>query len=234
MANRNNPNQPPQEITEIVVTARRPNRPDPFPFGRDNSAQQQQELINSLLRRDQDAPGEEGSDSREAESDCSASDSRPDSQEQTDSNRRLRNPTGGQIRGQDPPPWGSGVYGASRTNEDGKPIEPHKGVDYVATPGQRVVAVAGGEVTRIGQVYKHTTSYKLVEITTGDYKISHFYVSPGSGIVAGTRVTSGQVIGTQQSLAPKHPGITEHVHVDIKRNGEHIDPTPLIPVPCSD
>ena len=41
--------------------------------------------------------------------------------------------------------------------------------------------------------------------------------------------SGGQVIGTLQDLQPIHPGITNHVHVDIWYKNKFLDPTNLIP-----
>jgi RHS repeat-associated protein len=134
------------------------------------------------------------------------------------------NPTGGGIRGWDA--HGGGRFGDPR--KDG----PHTGVDYVAQAGQDVAAVTEGTVTFVGYPYRNDLTYRYIQIETSDgYRVRQFYVQPAVGIGVGTKVRAGQLIGTQQPLGRKMPGITEHVDVKIWKDGLLIDPTPLIPVP---
>lgn len=133
------------------------------------------------------------------------------------------NPTGGGVRGCDD--YGCGSFGASRDSG----ARSHAGVDYIASSGQDVSAVQGGTVTRIGYPYGDDLSLRYIEINGGDGYVSRqLYVSPAQGIARGTIVTAGQVIGNYQSLDARYPGITPHVHVEIRYNGNVIDPTTLI------
>lgn len=129
-------------------------------------------------------------------------------------------PTGQDERGCDA--FGCGDYGASRGSRD------HRGIDYAATPGEDVVAVIGGEVTRIGWPYANA-DYRYIEITSDDgYVVREMYVSPDANLVVGSQVTQGEVIGTVQSLQPRYPGITDHIHVEVRENGVVIDPATVI------
>lgn len=120
---------------------------------------------------------------------------------------------------------------ADRTDAQGEQLRPHRGVDYIATPGQDVFAVTDGTISRIGHPYANDLSYKLIEISTSDgYVVRQFYVEPAPGISKGASVSAGQVIGTYQSLRRRYPGV-ENVHVEIYHYGNEIDPTPLIPLP---
>jgi len=102
----------------------------------------------------------------------------------------------------------------------------------VARTGQDVVAVTGGEVTNVGYPYGDDLSFRYVEITGSDgYVAREFYIQPGANVQTGARVQAAQVLGTQQRLGGRYPGITEHVHVEIRRSGRLIDPTTLIPNP---
>jgi len=134
------------------------------------------------------------------------------------------NPTGGGIRGCDS--QGCGEFGAPR---DGYA---HPGADYVGTPGQSVVAVQGGTVTKVGYPYGDDLSYRYVEISGGDgIRSRQFYVNPAAGISRGAFVTAGQSIGTLQALGPRYPGITEHSHTEIHNDGRLINPATVIPNP---
>nr|VFJ50505.1 MAG: Peptidase family M23 [Candidatus Kentron sp. DK] len=136
--------------------------------------------------------------------------------------RKWSNPTGGKVRGDDR--WGGGRFDSPRGNR------PHEATDYVAEPGQNVVAVTGGKIDKIGYAYGDDLSYRYVRISTPDgYVARQLYVNPAEGIVPGAQVTAGQVIGISQALGSRYPGITEHVHVDITRNGAPVNPTTLIP-----
>jgi murein DD-endopeptidase MepM/ murein hydrolase activator NlpD len=137
------------------------------------------------------------------------------------------NPTGGALRGRDN--WGEGHFGATRRRKNGT-VYSHQGQDYLATLGQDVLAVTTGVVSKIGFPYTNNFHYKYVEITTANkVRVRHLYVDPASGIVVGASVVAGTVIGTYQSLQPKLPGISEHVHVEIIIGGVKVDPRQFIP-----
>ena len=59
-----------------------------------------------------------------------------------------------------------------------------------------------------------------------DISVRHGYITPLPDIVVGAKVTKGQVIGIyDKSLAPEYgTGITEHVHIQAKRNGQFVNP----------
>ena len=57
-----------------------------------------------------------------------------------------------------------------------------------------------------------------------------FYVEPDANLL-GNNVTAGDVVGQLQSLQSAYPGITDHVHVELRINGTLTDPTGYIPVP---
>src|SRR6185503_2001703 len=74
-------------------------------------------------------------------------------------------PTGKEVRGCDP--RGCGAYGSSR--DEGS--RPHHGADYVADPGQPVVAVTSGTVVNNnGQVYKNPAKagFRYIDIQRDD------------------------------------------------------------------
>ena len=146
--------------------------------------------------------------------------------QQANPNRIWENPTGGQVRGCDGAGLGCGYYGARRR------YGPHQGADYIATPGQDVVAITEGVIDKIGYPYANDLSYRYARIITPDgYVVRQLYVAPASGVSVGTSVSAGQLIGTYQGLGKRYPGITEHVHVDIRHNGQLVNPTTLIPSP---
>ncbi len=134
-------------------------------------------------------------------------------------------PTGKGIRGLDT--WGSGAFGASR----GKGKK-HKGLDFGSEHLQDVLSPFAGRVTREAWPYKDDPFLTGMEIETDDgYIAKIFYVLPDPGVV-GTRVESGEVIGTAQSLEHRYPGISPHVHVEVRlKSGELVDPETLLLTP---
>jgi len=132
------------------------------------------------------------------------------------------NPTGGEPRGHDA--FGDGQFGASRDGGD----RHHEGVDYVDTPGQDVVAPISGYVTKIGYAYDDNRELKFVEITNPAlrYSARAFYVAPS--VNEGDTVQLGEVIGKAESLQSRYAGITNHVHLEVSRQGRRIDSATLI------
>lgn len=116
--------------------------------------------------------------------------------------------------------WGKGQFGESR--DKGK--RTHQGLDIVSTAGEKVFAPFEGNIVREAVPYKNDKSYRGVVLKgTGDwagYEIKMFYVE---GLFSG-KATKGQRIGTAQNLTTKYPGITNHIHVEVKKGGSKIDP----------
>jgi murein DD-endopeptidase MepM/ murein hydrolase activator NlpD len=114
--------------------------------------------------------------------------------------------------------WGVGLYGASREERL------HKGLDIVAQPGDRIVAPFIGDNVREAVPYSNDPSYRGIVIKGIDdwtgYEMKVFYVE---GLLSG-RIVKGQEIGTVQNLTIRYPGITNHIHVEVKKNGVQIDP----------
>lgn len=138
------------------------------------------------------------------------------------------NPCEGAVRGRDK--WGSGAFEARR--DAGK--RRHHGVDFVVAPGADVRAPIAGEVVRFGPVYRDGSALTYVEIENAETKITArvFYVDPSAKL--GERVAAGGVIGRAQDLEPRYPGITNHVHVEL-RDAENVlldaaEHVPLYPV----
>lgn len=121
--------------------------------------------------------------------------------------------------------YGNGAYGAGR--KKGKDDYSHQGVDIVSEPGQDVASPIAGRVVRIAQPYGDDKTYKGVEIEAVDgTRMKVFYVDPT--IKVGDFVSAGDSIGRAQDITTRYPGITNHVHVEM-RNPEGLqDPTPYL------
>lgn len=134
------------------------------------------------------------------------------------------NPTHGGVRGVDA--FGSGVFGAVR--DAGK--RRHQGVDYVAAAGAAVRAPITGRVSRLGYAYRGNTALRFVEIVNPDTKFSArvLYVAPSVAI--GDDIVAGEEIGVTQDISARYPGITNHVHVELRdANRRLIDATDQLP-----
>lgn len=125
---------------------------------------------------------------------------------------------GQKIRGCDP--QGCGYFGASRGSRK------HMGLDIVARPGETISSPITGKVTRYPYPYGDDLRYKGIEIVNQQYKIKMFYVDAFTQI--GTEVKAGQPIGIAQDIASKYDGgMTNHVHVEVYKNGVAVDPAGL-------
>ena len=133
------------------------------------------------------------------------------------------NPTGLPVRTCDV--YGCGGFGAPRDAGE----RDHEGVDFDAVAGQAVKAPISGFVTKIGMAYPDDAVLKFVEITNPAlrYVARVFYVDPD--VVAGEAVRLGERIGEARSLQRRYPGITNHVHLELAREGRpRLDATRLI------
>ncbi len=90
-------------------------------------------------------------------------------------------------------------------------------------------APISGFVSKIGLAYADDEQLKFVEITNPalHYVSRVFYIDPG--VTEGQAVRLGQPIGDARSLQSRYPGITNHVHLEISRQGRsRIDATRVI------
>ena len=136
------------------------------------------------------------------------------------------NPTGKGVRGHDR--YGSGAYAATRTTA-GKP-RLHGGIDFVAEPGQLVVAPMAGRVAREARPYgqRVTPCNTGVWIESDEREstlVKLFYCRPLPDII-GQWVEAGDTVATAVSLQDIYNGITDHVHAEVWVAGRRVDPVP--------
>ena len=102
-------------------------------------------------------------------------------------------------------------------------------MDFDARAGQAIRAPISGFVSKIGMAYADNELLKFVEITNPalHYVTRVFYVDPA--VIEGQAVRLGEQVGRAHSLQSRYPGITNHVHLEIAREGRsRIDATRLI------
>ena len=125
-----------------------------------------------------------------------------------------------EIRGSDC--HGQGHYLAPRGSRK------HKGIDPVCDGGTLIGCASDGVVTKIGYPYRMDDEVKgylrYVEIKVGSVFERYFYIQPFS-VRVGDKVKKGQTIGIAQGLADIYPGITDHVHFEVRRSKkDYLDP----------
>lgn len=122
---------------------------------------------------------------------------------------RYTSPTGQGVR--QPDQWGDGRFGASRDEGTRR----HKGVDYIATPGQAVVYPTNcATLTRISNPYSDDNRFSGAGVSNPRVELYLWYFAPDAALV-GKPAHLGQPIGTAQDLNLRYPGITPHIHVQI-------------------
>src|SRR5229473_7531345 len=117
--------------------------------------------------------------------------------------------------------WGSGQFGAFRTGHK------HQGLDVGAPPGAQICAPIEGQVIRESIPYKGDSHFRGIVIngsgSWSGYEVKLFYVN---GIICG-QVNAGQVVGFAQDLSTRYPGITNHVHMEVRKNGMLLSPADM-------
>jgi murein DD-endopeptidase MepM/ murein hydrolase activator NlpD len=100
----------------------------------------------------------------------------------------------------------------------------HRGIDLAAEVGAPVLAVDGGVVTHAGVVAGRGT---VTVRHPGGLSSTYEPVSPG--VVVGSRVAAGEVLGTVGARAgPAHCGARACLHLGARRGGAYLDPLPLL------
>ena len=129
------------------------------------------------------------------------------------------------IRG--PDRWGSGEYGASRDRGRRR----HRGVDLVCEAGDVILSPVSGTVTKIGYPYDPNgpKGHKRYVQVTDDDGLHHRFFYTDALADVGLQIETGQPLAKAQGLQDIYPGITDHIHYEIKRpDGSFIDPTPMV------
>ncbi|XP_078347146.1 myeloid protein 1-like isoform X2 [Oculina patagonica] len=127
-----------------------------------------------------------------------------------------------QIRGLDR--WGSGAFGASRGRRT------HKGIDIVCSAGSNISAPFPAKVLRRSKPYLNNNAdynngiYMEGTEKWAGYRVKMWYV--GKQVRNGAILPAGSYIGDMKDRAAGSRGMTNHVHVQLYKDGKIVDPTP--------
>lgn len=118
--------------------------------------------------------------------------------------------------------------GASVYSETMQDYRQHDGVDLVAAVGDEVTAAADGTVD--GLYFDDLWGEVIILSHTGGLKTIYKNLSSElpDGIRPGARVTAGQKIGTVGDEGMIESSGDPHLHFEVEKNGENIDPADLI------
>ena len=97
----------------------------------------------------------------------------------------------------------------------------HSGIDIAAPVGTAVRAMAAGEVIGIRE---DGILGWVIEIAHGSYVASYCNVQEGISIKEGDTVAIGDTIGGVGQQAKLEIGDEPHLHLEVRRDGETIDP----------
>lgn len=112
-----------------------------------------------------------------------------------------------------------GVY--SETMQD---YRPHTGTDFESTTGAAVFSVCDGIVDDVS----YDDMYgNIIKITNGTYSVYYCGVADNIAVDEGEAVEAGQVIG-QVGEIPCEIEDEPHIHMEVRVNGNSIDPMTVI------
>lgn len=104
---------------------------------------------------------------------------------------------------------------------NGKPRNPHGGIDYRAAVGTPVAAALPGRVLLTGD---HYYAGKSVYVDSGGGVISHYFHLNSISVKEGDPIATGQKIG-ESGMTGRATG--PHLHFGLSLSGQMVDPEPL-------
>ena len=139
------------------------------------------------------------------------------------------------IRGHDD--YGSGAFGAARKRHSAGAEEhailkyAHKGADWIVVPGDLIPAPAHVRQTLYGLAYPednrfHSIHLELIEDMAWQLKL--LYCWNTAHLLQ--EFEAGQPLAIAENIALRYPGITRHVHLEVRHLGILVDPMTLLAV----
>jgi len=105
----------------------------------------------------------------------------------------------------------------------------HSGMDIAAAPGTNVLSTAAGTVTAVEQNDLMGTT---VVIDHGEGIISRYSnLQEVPTVEVGDKVYTGSIIGAVGKTAIAESSIASHLHFELARDGQHVDPMEYLPKP---
>jgi hypothetical protein len=125
--------------------------------------------------------------------------------------------------------WGQGHFGAPRG------ARTHNGVDIIACADAPVLSPLHAVVVRVAEPYDDDAVLSgLLLRGVGPHaglEAKLFYVLPDLTLI-GQLIAPGQPLGRVQTLQSRYPGITDHVHLELRWHDARVDPATFIPELC--
>lgn len=103
----------------------------------------------------------------------------------------------------------------------------HNGLDLASEVGLKVLAIADGQVV---EVYEDGLMGMTVVIDHGDGLTSTYAnLNEETAVKAGDSVETGTVIGTVGDSAIAESGMEAHIHLEVWKDGDPVDPAMYLP-----
>lgn len=101
---------------------------------------------------------------------------------------------------------------------------PHKGIDFAATKGTPVHAVAGGTIISAGHLAENDGRYGNAVIIEHGAQRSLYAHLNSINVKAGQQVQAGQLIG---AVGQTGFATGPHLHLEMRQNGQIVNPAPM-------
>lgn len=98
----------------------------------------------------------------------------------------------------------------------------HAGVDIAAEEGTEVCAAAAGTVMAVEEDAMMGASVTIEH--DGGYKTTYANLASGAAVMAGDRVSAGEVIGTVGTTAAAEAARGPHLHFSVSKDGDAVNP----------
>ena len=104
--------------------------------------------------------------------------------------------------------------------------EIHKGLDLLASKGDEVLACYGGTIE---DIYTNNLDGTTVVVThENGFKSTYMGLDSSTNVEIGDSVTTGQKLGVVGTTCSSEADDGEHVHFELLKNGDKVDPASYI------